>query len=542
MLKKPYIPFLLTCALAFTAIVGCDTNISGSPFDSESPDTELSVRDSSLVDNIASANRLSSTVFVAWSGTDPDGFINHFEIRFYPSAETRGPEEGWNETTRNDSLVLLPIPRGERFADVVFEARAVDNDGNVDPSPARTVFPIKNSPPSIRLSVFDLPPDTTFPIISFAWQADDPEGEDNLDRIEVSFNDTLNFVALPSDVDFATFVGDIDLDDPTQDVTSARVFLGRGFNSSEIRVPGLKLDDENVFYIRAVDRTDTTSVRDSFTWHVKDRTSEVLFVNDYRKSSNVILLDYHLGLLKEYLPAGTPIDVWDITTPYVTGNVGNVPRSDQLPPTADPTIRRMLAQWNHIYWISTNTTNSVFGNNLPFIANTMDLFFDNGGTLMVHSPVGIPNDPEENLGNAALLLLPISDLITFPDTLRPSLRITRGTPVEPTNTVPGLGRPLPPLEATGFLLNTLPYHTSGSNTISLYEAEYQYVTRQGNRRGVWPGPSNIASISADRRVALFSLPLINEQDGQPVWVGQDGDPDAARDAVMMMLESLGFPK
>lgn len=535
-----FFAFAILLAVAFQA--GCDTNISGSAFDDEAPDTRLSVRDTSLVGNLPEANRLSSTVFVAWSGTDPDGYVDRFQIRFYPTTEGAGPEEGWSETTRNDSLVLLPIPRGERTSDVVFEARAVDNAGNVDPTPARTVFPIKNSPPTIRFGAFELPPDTTFPIVSFAWQADDPEGLQNLDRIEVSFNDTLNFVSLPPEVDFVTFVGEVDLDDPSQDVTDARAFLGRGFNPSDVRVPNLRLDAENTIYIRAVDRTDTTSTRAEFTWHVKDRTSEILYVNDYRKSSNSVLLAYHMELLKDYLPAGMPVDVWDVTTPFVTGSVGNVPRSDQLPTVADPSLRRMLAQWKHIYWVTTNATNRVFGNNLPFVADVMDLFFDNGGTLMVHSPIAIPNDPEENLGNAAILLLPLSDLISFPDSLRQSLRITNGTPVTPENPVPGLGESLPPLESTGFILNTLPYFTEGANTIPLYEAEYQYVTRQGNRRGTWPGPSTIASISADRRVGLFAIPLINEQDGQQVWKGQDGDPEAPRRAVMMMLESLGFPK
>jgi hypothetical protein len=70
-------------------------------------------------------------------------------------------------TTRNDSLILLPIPRGERIADVVFEVRAIDNDGLKDPTPARTVFPIQNAPPMLRLSTFELPPDTTFSVISF---------------------------------------------------------------------------------------------------------------------------------------------------------------------------------------------------------------------------------------------------------------------------------------------------------------------------------------------------------------------------------------
>jgi hypothetical protein len=67
-------------------------------------------------------------------------------------------------------------------------------------------------------------------------------------------------------------------------------------------------------------------------------------------------------------------------------------------------------------------------------------------------------------------------------------------------------------------------------------------TRQGNRQVPWPGANTVVSISADRRVALFALPLINEQSGAPVVLGENDDPEPPRTAVKMILESLGFPK
>ena len=137
----------------------------------------------------------------------------------------------------------------------------------MDPEPARTVFPIQNSPPTIQLSEFDLPPDTTFTVFSFAWRSDDPDGPENLARIEVSFNDSLNFVALPFDAEFVTFVGD--LSNPGQTVTQARAYTGRAFQRTDIFVPGLQLDADNTLYVRAVDQTDTTSARVDFTWYVQ---------------------------------------------------------------------------------------------------------------------------------------------------------------------------------------------------------------------------------------------------------------------------------
>ena len=49
-------------------------------------------------------------------------------------------------------------------------------------------------------------------------------------------------------------------------------------------------------------------------------------------------------------------------------------------------------------------------------------------------------------------------------------------------------------------------------------------------------------MSDDRRVGLFTIPLINEANGTPLVIGEDGNPQTARDAVKLMLESLGFPK
>ncbi len=535
---------LLACMGLLSVLLwaGCDTGITGSPLDNQPPRTQLSVRDASLVDNIPESERLSSSVFVSWSGSDPDGYVAAFELRFFDEGQQPAPEEGWSRTTRNDSLVLLPIPRGERAANVVFEVRAIDNEGLTDPNPARTVFPIQNAPPSIAFNSFDLPPDTTFGVFSFAWTARDPEGPDNLARIDVSFNDSTNFISLPRDADYVTFVADVDPAIPGQSVVEARVYTGRAFQRTDLRVPGLRLGAENTIYIRAADQTDTTSVRQEFTWYVKRQQSRVLLVNDYRKATAPTVVSQHLDLLKDYLPPGESVDVWDITRPFVTGSTGNVPRSDALPPSTGPTLRQMLASWDFIYWISTNTVNSIGTNNLPVVAGALALFFDQGGRMMVHSPVTQPQSPEDNLGNPAILLLPLSDLFVRPDSLQ-RLELSVNAAVSPVQPVPGVGAALPPLKSNGFFINELPYFATGANVIPLYEAEYGYLTRTSPaRRGSWPGPRTVASISADQRVALFALPLVNEQTGAPFILGADGDPAAPRRAVHLILESLGFPK
>lgn len=522
-------------------LVSCDSGISGNPNANQPPDTRLSVRDESLLDNLGEDERLVSTVRITWSGDDPDGFVKGYEVRFFD--QTLGEEgQDWSYTTTTDSLFLLPIRRGDRVSDVVFEVRAIDEEDLADPSPARTVYPIQNSPPTIRISPFDLPPDTTFNVMSIGWVAEDPDGDTNLARIDVSFNDSLNFVALPPEISLATFV--LPQTDPGAQgqIVDAQVFAGRGFESTGVTVPGVRINEVNTLYVRAADQTDTTSVRVEYSWFVKGKTSNVLYVNDFRRATHPTVTSFHLDLLRTYLPAATPIDIWDITTPYTTGSSGNFPRSGLLPPTAQPSLERFMLGYDYIYWVASSTTDQITGNNLPFVAPIMEPFFENGGKMMVHSPIQLPVDPEEIATNAATLLLPLNALTTFPDSLRQTLRLLSRTPVSAQNTLPGVSQPLPELNMNGFVINTLPYVATSSATIPLYDAQFQYVTRVGNRRGTWPGPSTIASMSDDRRVALFSIPLVNEANGAPLVVGADDNPDAARDAVHLILESLGFPQ
>ena len=521
----------------------CDTSITGVPLENIPPETEMNVRDSSLVDNFPGDHRLPSTVFVSWSGTDPDGYVVSYELRYFFPDSPPGPSEGWISTTANDTLILLPIPPGERFANVTFEVRAIDNEGARDPSPAHTVFPIQNAPPDLRLSPFELPPDTTFTVVSFSWQATDPEGEANLARIEISLNDSTSFVGIPPDVDFITLVGQYDREqNPEATEVEARVYLGRGFEGSSIYVPGMRLDAPNTFYARAVDQTDTTSAIRTYEWYVKKPRSEILYVNDWRKANWPNVQRYHLNILRSYLPEGTPITIWDISQPYATGSAGAVQRSPLLPEVPDPTLRQTLALFKYIYWVTTNSTNSTVENNLPYAASVMDAFFEQGGKLMVHTPVSLPPDPEQNLENAAIFLLPISDLISFPDTLRPTLRMPRDSVIQVLHPLPGTGERLPPLKPLRTLTTVLPFEAEGENIIPLYQARFMYITKTTRRMGIWPGPSYVASISADRRVAVMAIPLVSDQNGEDLFIGADGDPDAPEEAVRRILRSLGFPE
>lgn len=540
---------LAALVLALGLAAGCDTGFSGSPDADRLPDTDLSVRSQSLVGQVDDADRFTSNITLAWSGTDPDGFVVAYELRYFAEGQTPAAETGWTRTTRRDTTLLLPIERGQKTANVVVEVRSIDNEGNKDATPARTVFPIRNSPPNLAFDRSELPADTTWTVASFAFSPTDPEGESNLARLDVALNDSTTFVSLPAETRFVTLVAETSRSN-TATTVSARVYLGRTFQRTDILVPGMRMNARNVLYARVADQTDTTSAVVRYPaagatkpWFVKKPKSRVLVVNDYRRITNGPVLAFHKALVQQY--TGAAPDVWNIETPYVTGSTGTSLRSPLLGASQEPFLRETFALWERIYWVATATTNSGLRNNLPYAAPTMTKFFDAGGRMMVQSPVTVPGSSaelEENLDNPALFLLPISSLVTVPDSVR-SITMATGSAVTPSGTLPGAGTTPPALRANQFVITTLPYQANDSRTIPVYTGAFQYQTRVGNRRGPWPGPSVVASLRLDATgaptVGVFSLPLVDDT-GTPVLVGADGTTEAPREAVRQMLRALGF--
>ena len=529
-------------------LAACDAGFSGDETENQPPDTELSVQVEDLGETLGEG-ALTSTVTVEWAGTDPDGFVAAYDLRYF-NADADANTAAWTRTTRRDTALLLPIPSGESTARVTVEVRAIDNDGAVDPAPARTIFPIRNAPPTLRLSGVEVPPDTTWPAVSFSWEAGDPDGEANLAAIEVALNDSVGaFIRLPAETTFITLVAD----DPRASQTAMRVLLGRSGTSSSLRIPNLRTDADNTLYVRAVDAAGLTSATAQYpdpnpdagqTWFVRRVSSPVLLVNDYRSTNNDVVIAYHRALLDAY---GSPegYDQWYLAAPFQEGSTAPPMYSDNLPPSAEPTLRETLRFWQHIYWVSNNATNATLGNNLPLVASVADQFFENGGRMFVNVIVRAPTVPEDNLGNASLALLPLSEPLSlgpgspYPD-FRRTLDLLTGAAITPAEMLP-LGKPLPTLKARRFVGGTFAYPVSES-TIELYRGEYTATLESDGSLVPWTGPSTVSSMSADRRVALFALPLVNPQNGESFFEGADGDPDAPQDAVHLILEALGFPR
>lgn len=523
---------------ALVALAACDAGLDGSASDNRPPETELAVRSQDLREDLGS-RRLISTVEVAWSGTDPDGVVDAYEVRSFQVDAAPAPEAGWARTARRDSTLRLEIPVGASTADVVVEVRAVDDQGAIDPTPARTVFPIVNSNPTLRLVGAEAPPDSTWPVVSFSLAAADVDGEENLAGIEVALNDTTGgFARLDADVTFVTLVAD----DPRAAVTTATLYTGRGFRNAEVALPGLRLDGDNVVYLRAVDQAGARSATVRYpaldedgqpvgALYVRRVTSDVLLVNDVRVGDDVQVLDVARAALAAH---GTgAYDEWDLSeTPQSTAS----PQfSDALPTAADPTLRQTIALWDRIYWVSNAVTNTAAGNNLPRAATVMDLFFEGGGRVLVQVPITLPQGSDVGgTANAAIDILPLSTLIEFPAGVR-ALRADQGTEVRPQGEVPGTGRTLPPLRASRLITSALPYAV-GPDDVPLYRMSFYENNVPSD---TWDGAEVVASIRSDRRSALFALPLFAGPN--PLFEPAEAGGGGVVDALALLLDGLDFP-
>lgn len=373
-------------ALIMAGLLSCDSGLTGNLKENQPPRTFLTVNEINLDQENSAERRLVSQVHISWWGDDSDGYVAAFEYvitgrEWSYSPETEGEVE-WVRTERTDSVFVLPIPPGEKVADVRFTVRAIDNEGLRDPKGASVVFPIENSPPEVAIhsvstpqQEMEAPPDTTYHVASIGWTATDPDGDDNLSHFEVVMNDTLaEWTRIPVDVSFLSFR----ITEPAGDQTSAAVYLGRSFTRSDIVLENIQMDSENTFYIRAVDNAEATSPIDSFSWFIKNQTSNVLFINDYAGVAGSDAMARHRQLLRD---VGIAQFDYMETLDGVASGGQKVPLSAAFHRPVDPTLNQVLAEWDHIYWVSDD-----IDRNITYALRSTIGFFEKGGTMFVNIP------------------------------------------------------------------------------------------------------------------------------------------------------------
>jgi hypothetical protein len=190
---------------------------------------------------------------IRWWGADSDGEVVGYQYRWFINQNEPGCslDTEWTFTDATSHEFHLPVTQG--ISSHRIEVRAVDDDDAVDPTPSSVRLPVTNTPPG--LFIWDKPalPDTTFPAITLKWHADDAEGSETIDHY---------LVWLDGEPVGARKIGPADT------------------------LISLSLDDfggqygDRTIHVRAVDSGCDSSDVDTYSWHVKRISGDVLLVDD----------------------------------------------------------------------------------------------------------------------------------------------------------------------------------------------------------------------------------------------------------------------
>ncbi len=406
-------------------------------------------------------DRLESRVDLRWWGDDPDGYIVGYEYTF---GDPYSPVTAWTFIRSQDSVFLLQTPAGQDTADFTFSVRAIDDEGAVDPTPARATYPVKNSPPTVRFTPGEDDPELSFPVVKFFWEGSDPDGVDNLASYELYWNDTT---AVPFVVDASTFSATFAAVDAfAGGETDAEVFLNTGTVAEPGTIPGMRLGAWNVLYVRAVDQSAARSgyVR-SDSIYIRPVRSNVLLVNGYSGGGGTVF-DFYADQLE-----GLGISTFD-TLVLFDASVPRQLASDNLTQT------RIFDYWDLILWFGNNAQNS-----LSLAQKTTGDFFDTGGKMFMAVYVSSSFDQQSDF----LDFTPIAELVDPVDT---TLLLNLGADVIP------LEGGWPNLQGTSIVGVVRPLITQIGAT-PLYEASLTARDAATLSLNPWGGPSVIMARKDD---------------------------------------------
>ncbi len=119
--------------------------------------------------------------------------------------------------------------------------------GLIDPTPAEFFFPLKNSAPTIEWNELSFLPDTSFPVMSFGWIAEDIDGAESILKINIALNDTSNpdnIISLDGGVRTVTLrTNEFASQNPLMEI----LIEGQENNINPEKLPGLLFDNLNYF-------------------------------------------------------------------------------------------------------------------------------------------------------------------------------------------------------------------------------------------------------------------------------------------------------
>jgi hypothetical protein len=308
-----------------------------------------------------SVDTVNHLVHLYWFGSDPDGDVVGFELRFKNPAQPADTQ--WSFTTRTDSTLAVFTPTG--YAMPVFEIRAIDGSptprpadaasgspsGARDPTPARQDFQFSNQPPTVRFTDRLRTTDTTYASVTLAWSANDPDGDPSAMRFLVGLDTLPTALRLVSGARVT-----IDTDDFKE---------GGAYPATQPRMA----------FIRAIDDGGRASGWDSVRWVVREPATpglhpRLLLIDDVPASNpaNVTLDTLYYNTASRNLPDGSySILRLELTQPF---------RSVQ-------DVAQTCGQFDAVIWY--RGTQAGFSSLMRNYQDGLAAYLDGGGQLMIES-------------------------------------------------------------------------------------------------------------------------------------------------------------
>ncbi|MEK7317237.1 MAG: hypothetical protein AAB011_13735 [Candidatus Eisenbacteria bacterium] len=170
---------VLTVALVAAMFAGCGKDKeTGPPPVRQAPETELTYAP-------LEGDTAGYRVRLYWNGYDRDGEVMRFRYAIDDDTLETDPLK-WRSTTAKDTTLLLLVDPVKEIRGHVFWVAAEDNEGKVDPTPAKRFFSTKTLPPTSKIlrgpSAFN---SLIGPNFTFEWEGSDPDGGETGGRAPV---------------------------------------------------------------------------------------------------------------------------------------------------------------------------------------------------------------------------------------------------------------------------------------------------------------------------------------------------------------------
>jgi len=217
--------------------------------------------------NLTGANRLSSTVQLAWQGYSQDGYIVGYQLSF--------DNVNWTYTKSTDSTFHF-ILTNEDSLNINFYVRAIDNYGLKDPHPAHIVIPVKSTPPVVSITKNQFVKDTAFAVVTLPWTATDVDGSQTIDSVFIKINNG-HWFSVKADTSLVTLVP---VNPMASGATTAKVYLGANAMLLGGNIDGLVLNGLNRIYMRGRNLAGAYGAQDStISFYWKNQTSNLLVID-----------------------------------------------------------------------------------------------------------------------------------------------------------------------------------------------------------------------------------------------------------------------